>query len=413
MLNFNNHPQSALQNSKLLSFGFLMALGSSFGQTYFIGVFGPEIREEFGLTQTSWSAIYMLGTLASALVLPWTGQQIDRITLKKYAFFVIIALAGGATFIALVPSTIFLIVAIFFLRQSGQGLMSHTSSTAMARYFHKTRGKAIAFSSLGFAVGEAALPILMVMTITLIGWRATYGLAALVTVLLILPTAMWLLTGYSFPHDIHKIPPTSGAPSSETSVAWSRQEVIRDFRFYLLLPAASAPSLIVTALFFHHLSLADLKNWDVIWFAGSYWIYALGSVIAMLATGPMIDRYTAVNVLPGFLIPLAIGLLIVWAFDSAWSAWPYLFLVGATVGITHTGLTALWAEIYGIKNLGAIKSLYTSISVFASALGPLTMGIFMDNGISIETICIIFATYCITTSWLLVIALRGYTFKVA
>ena len=60
-----------------------MALGSSFGQTYFIGGFGPEIREEFDLTQTSWSAIYMIGTLGSALVLPWTGQQIDRITLKN------------------------------------------------------------------------------------------------------------------------------------------------------------------------------------------------------------------------------------------------------------------------------------------------------------------------------------------
>ena len=128
----------------------------------------------------------------------------------------------------------------------------------------------------------------------------------------------------------------------------------------------------------------------------------------MLVTGLLIDRLSAVRVLPTFLLPLALGLFFVWAFDSEWWAWSYLFLLGVTAGVTHTGLTALWAEIYGVKNLGSIKSLYTSISIFTSALGPLAMGIMMDQEISIENICIVFATYCIVTSWGLIIALRGY-----
>ena len=181
-----------------------MALGSSFGQTYFIGVFGPEIRQEFNLTQTSWSAIYMIGTLASALMLPWTGQQIDRISLRRYTVFVVIALVGATTFMALVPSVMLLVVAVFLLRQTGQGLMSHTGSTAMARYFIKNRGKAIAVSSLGFAVGEATLPFLMVVTITVIGWRASYGIAALTTLFIILPTSIWLLKGYHDRYDTQK-----------------------------------------------------------------------------------------------------------------------------------------------------------------------------------------------------------------
>ena len=181
-----------------------MALGSSFGQTYFIGVFGPAIRTEFDLTQSSWSAAYMVGTLVSALVLPWTGQQIDRISLPRYTALVIIALAGSATFMALVPSALLLMVAIFFLRQTGQGLMSHTGSTAMARYFPEDRGKAVATSSLGLAVGEASLPVLMVLTITLIGWRATYGIAALISALIVLPLGMWLLTGHHVRYQIQQ-----------------------------------------------------------------------------------------------------------------------------------------------------------------------------------------------------------------
>jgi len=408
MLLFTRRFQFFAHNLRFLSFGFIMALGSSFGQTYFIGVFGPAIRAEFDLSQSSWSAAYMVGTIVSALVLPWTGQQIDRISLPRYTAIVIIALAGASAFMALVPSALMLMVAIFFLRQTGQGLMSHTASTAMARYFPENRGKAVAISSLGLSVGEAMLPVLMVVTITVIGWRATYGIAAVFAALIILPAAMWLLKGHDVRSKVQKNQLEKFRQSGVVSVAWTRHEVLRDPRFYFLLPAASAPSLIITALFFHHLSLAQLKGWDATWFTGSYWVYAVGSVFAMLATGLLIDRLNAVRVLPTFLLPLALGLFFVWAFDSAWWAWSYLFLLGVTAGVTHTGLTALWAEIYGVKNLGAIKSLYTSISIFASALGPLAMGIMMDQDVSIENICMVFATYCVVTSCGLLIALRGY-----
>ena len=403
-----SYPRFAARNLRLLSFGFVMLLGSSFGQTYFVGIFGPAVRAELDLTHTSWSAIYMAGTLMSALILPWTGQLIDRISLPRYAVAVIVALAGAAMFMALVPSALFLIMAIFLLRQTGQGLMSHTGSTAMARYFPKDRGKAVALASIGTAVGEAVLPVLAVVAIAVIGWRATYGMAALAAVVLVLPAAMWLLRGHHVRHQAYeeqlKLLRQSGADSG----ALSRRQVLGDFRFYLLLPAASAPSFISTALFFHHLALAELKGWDATWFTGSYWVYALGTVVSMLAAGPLIDRLTAVRVLPAFLMPLAAALFLVWAFDNAWWAWAYLFLVGVTSGVSHTGLTALWAEVYGVKNLGAIKSLYTSIAVFASALGPLAMGLMMDGGISIENICVMFAAYCLATSCLLVVALRGY-----
>ena len=357
MLHITSYLQFAARNLRFLSFGFVMLLGSSFGQTFFIGVFGPAVRAEFGLTHTSWSAIYMMGTLMSALVLPWTGQQIDRISLARYAAIVIVALAGAATFTALVPSALFLIAAIFLLRQTGQGLMSHTGSMAMARYFPKDRGKAVALASIGIAVGEATLPVLVVVAIAVVGWRATYGMAAVAVAVIVLPAVMWLLRGHDVRHQAYEDQLRRQSQSGAESGGLSRRDVLGDFRFYLLLPAASAPSLIATALFFHHLALAELKGWDATWFTGSYWIYALGSVFAVLASGPLIDRLTAVRVLPTFLLPLALALFLIWAFDNAWWAWAYLFLVGVTGGIAHTSLTALWAEVYGVKNLGAIKSL--------------------------------------------------------
>ena len=158
---------------RTLAFGFSMTFASSVGQTFFIGIFGPSLRAEFGLDHTLWSALYMAGTLASAALLPWTGQQIDRLPLKRYSLMVATALVLAAAFMAVVPSVVFIIPAIFLLRQAGQGLASHTGSTAMARHFRADRGKAIALASMGYAVGEAILPLLAGRASAAIGWRAT------------------------------------------------------------------------------------------------------------------------------------------------------------------------------------------------------------------------------------------------
>ena len=78
----------ALANRSILAFGFLMALGSSFGQTFFIGIFSPSIEAEFGLSHSEWGAIYMAGTLMSAATLTYTGKWIDHFPLRTYATIV-------------------------------------------------------------------------------------------------------------------------------------------------------------------------------------------------------------------------------------------------------------------------------------------------------------------------------------
>ena len=54
----------AVKNRRFLAFGLLMAYGSSVGQTFFIGVFGPSIQAEFGLGHGAGGTIYMAGTMA-------------------------------------------------------------------------------------------------------------------------------------------------------------------------------------------------------------------------------------------------------------------------------------------------------------------------------------------------------------
>jgi MFS family permease len=401
----------AARNRRLLALGFLLTFTSSAGQTFFIGIFGPEIRSAFDLSHTEWGSLYLAGTLASAAVLPWSGQLIDRFDLRYYVTFALLGLTAACLVMSLATSIVVLTFAIFLLRQTGQGVTSHAAATSMARYHGRDRGKALAIASIGMAVGEALLPVLAVLAIASLGWRQTYGSAGLIILLILLPVALWLLRDHGKRHRQHLAisrTATSPAPSRRPpAVDRTRAQMLRDPRFYLLLPAFLAPSFIMTALFFHHLTLADGKGWSAAWMTGNYWIFASSAIAASLAAGPLIDRLTAARVMPLYLTPLAMALIILTPADAPVWLVPYLALLGLTSGLAFTGFTALWAELYGSGHLGAIRSFAGALSVFASALGPVTAGILLDIDITMETICLGFAAYCIGATLLLVQALRS------
>lgn len=396
----------ARANLRFLAFGFLVAFTSSAGQTFFIGVFGPEVRAAFSLSHTEWGTVYMIGTLSSAAALTYTGGLIDRVDLRVFAAIVIAGLAGACFVMSMSQSVIALTIAIFLLRQMGQGLTSHTASTSMARYHDAHRGKALSLISIGFTVGEAALPVLAVAAIAAWGWRQTYSTTGLV-VLAIIPVVLWLLKGHSHRHTQHvSAAREKSLTTKDSSEGKTRWEMLTEPRFYWILPAVLAPSFIVTAMFFHHLTLAEAKGWTAEWVTGSYWVFGVSTVLALLTAGPLIDRLTAARIMPFYLLPLAAGLVLLAPAENPLWMMAYLFLGGLNSGLYFAGLTALWAELYGVRHLGAIKSTAGAISVFASALGPVTVGLMLDMGFSIETVCLCFAAYCLLATPLLMRGLR-------
>jgi MFS family permease len=377
-----------------------MALASSFGQTYFIGVFGPSIQADFGLGHTAWGAVYLVGTLASAALLPWSGKLLDRVSLRAYAIAVAVLLAISAAAMSLVAGVITLAAAIFLLRQTGQGLSSHVAITSMARYFERDRGRAIAVAALGFSAGEAILPVAAVAAIAAFGWRATYAGIAVVVVAVLVPIVALCL---------RRAPEIEVRELGDGEIrarSWTRAEVLADVRFYLITPGVVCPSLVITALFFHHLNLAEAKGWSDAWITGNYVVFAgTGTAVALLA-GRLIDRVGAIRLLPMMLAPMIAALLLVSAVDHRLIVWLYLGLLGVAVGVAHTAVTAMWAELYGVDHLGAIRAMVTAVAVFASALGPVALGALMDSGLSIERSLWAFAAYTAVAAALMTAGLR-------
>jgi len=393
-----NYLSFLLSNRRFLAFGMLLAFGSSFGQTYFISLFSADIRTAFGLSHGDFGALYAVGTLASAVTLVWLGRKIDHMDLRKFCLFVTCGLGAACALMAWSPSLPVLGLSIYMLRLFGQGLMGHTSSTAMARYFNPSRGTALSIAALGYPLGEAVFPITAVMLLAFLSSGQTWGAITLIVVMMITPLAQYLLSGHGERHLQHLNQITNTARQPSSTHQFSRLDVLKDRNFYVLLSVVLVPSYVITGIFFHQVHLVETKGWELSWFAAAFVIYASSQVTSGMVTGPLIDRANALRLLPWFLMPLCAGLVFLASFDHPFAIALFMLFSGITSGAAATISGALWAELYGVAHLGAIKAMTMALMVFSTALSPANLGWLIDRGITMETILYAMAAYIMISS---------------
>ncbi len=373
-----------LAHRRFLAFGFLLPFASAFGQTFFIGIFGAELRAEFDLGNGEFGLIYSLATLANAAAFLALGRLLDRFDLRAYTAATCLAYTGACLYMAFVPALpVLLFVGFLLLRLTGQGLMSHIGVTAMGRHFDTGRGTAVSIASLGFPAAEAVFPPLGVGLMAALGWRQTWLLIGIGVALLLTPAALWLLRDHAAREQRRREAIERG---DGDAVSWLASEVLRDGRFYRVLPAVLLTPFTVTGLFFHQAQLAADKGWTLAWFATAFIAYALASTVGTLGAGPLVDRFGARRLLPFFLLPLGLGLGCLAGADAAWIALAFMLGAGVTAGAGLTLLGALWAEMYGVAHLGSIRSVAWALVVLASALAPVLFGYLLDAGIDVEAI---------------------------
>lgn len=367
----------------LLLFGFSLTFLSSVGQTFLISLFVPGFLRDFGLSEAGFGILYAGATLTSALLLPWVGQWMDRTSLHHFTWGVVVLLAGAAWLVAAAWHVIVLALALTGVRLAGQGLSSQTAATTMARYYHAARGRALSVSSLGYPLGEGILPLLLVGSIALIGDRMTWvalGGAAL----LFGPFLVRLLrrSGVALDPRVAAAPP----PGTETPVtrAWRRKDVLRDSRFWLVLPLKLLPPFWITGLFLYQTTIAGLKGWSLALMASAFLAFAVTRVATTVAAGGAVDRFTARRLLPVSVLPLALAMGLLWLGGGPWIAYLFMALLGVTMGLSGAVHPAFWAELYGTRHLGAIQSLQTSLMVLSTAASPVVVGLVLDRGADLD-----------------------------
>jgi MFS family permease len=367
------------RNWPLLCFGFVSIFWGNFGQSFFISWYGAHIQESLALSAASYGAIYSAGTLASAITIVAVGGLIDRWPLPRFAAAAGVGLMLACLVLAASHHVALLVVGFYLLRLCGQGLLPHTAQTTMARYFDDNRGKALSLSASGVPVGEVILPLLAVALIAALGWRGSWLVLAATVPLLYLPLTWYLLR--RAPQDT-STPPRQQPQQSHTN-SQGRRDMLRDYRFWLALPAVLASPFIVTGVFIQQGFILNAKGWDPLWLASCFVMFGVAHWLASLLAGVLVDAFSARRLLPFMLAPLIAAMAVLAYYQGQWVAPVFMILLGCTVGVTGPITGALWAEVYGTGKLGSLRSLLTAFMVFSTAVSPVLFGALIDAGISV------------------------------
>ncbi len=379
----------------LLAYGVLLTFLSGFGQTFLIALYLPSIQNTFQISDAGFSAIYAAATLLSAFSITWLGRFIDKVLIFRFTVLVLIGLSAMLLLFSQVRFVPMLFVAIYGLRLFGQGLLSHTSVTAMARFFDEGRGKAISIASLGHPLGEMLLPIVVVSAIYAFGWRCTVMLTSGLVALAI-PVSIYLLkTNLNF-SKLRKYVPVRF--SKEETIRAKPLKILRSKIFWILMPSTLASGSIGTGFLLFKLKMGLVYSWSPTFVAVGFTLYAMGNALANVLGGILSDRYSGKQLFPFYLLPAILGVL---CLTFSTQPWVYIALVGGigfSNGLGGTLKNVTLAELYGIKIIGSVRSLFITVMIFSTALGPFFFGLLLDAGISYSQIALFSAViYSLTT----------------
>jgi MFS family permease len=343
----------------------------------------------------------MIGTTGSAALMVWAGGLADVFRVRTLGIAVVTALAMACLAMAWNTSTIGLILVIFALRFMGQGITMHMSTVAMSRWFVATRGRALAIAGLGFMIGEATLPLIMVWLKSMYAWRDLW-----------VGFAVFCLVTCGVLYRLLRLERTPQSVAQETQATgmegrhWTRLEAVRHPLFWLVAPAITFFSAFGTAFWFHQVHFAEIKGFTHLALVSVFPLGTITLAASSILYGRAIDRFGASRLMPIYILPYVLAFILHWYAPSlGWTAFAVI-LMGLAGGGQGTILNACWAEFYGTKHIGAIKSSAAALMVFGSAVGPGFSGWLIDRGVSFERQMLGYAACFALSAVLLAVASR-------
>ncbi|QYA24990.1 MFS transporter [Gramella sp. MT6] len=367
-------------NFREVRFGWTLTLLSSFGQTFLISLYVPEIIKIFGISEGYFGGIYAIATVVASFLLISLGHLIDHKPTKNVTFYTIFGLALSTAFLGFSEIHIsILLVALIGLRLTGQGLLSHISQTILSRRFNRDRGKALSIATTGYSIGEALFPIIISSLLLWSNLKTTTLLCAAFLIFYLM--RLFFLDTRKFDNDLNLEKKVAGK-----FLLKGFKNIITERKFLVIMPASFALSFTSTAFFFYQYVFAEKLNWSITLYASFFMVYAVTRFFMSFVGGFLVDRFSAEKVFKFYLIPMAIGLIPMIFNDSIIAALFFLLMAGVTTGLAGTVKTSLIAEIYGTAQLGAIRSFFNMFMVLSTAIGPLFIGIMIDTGFSFHYI---------------------------
>ena len=373
----------------VLVFGALGILMSVPGQTMGVSAFTDHLLVALPLTRVQLSTAYMLGTIASALILTPAGKVYDRFGARIVAPSTAIALgivlmglsraddtARGISHLLTGASPTFVAFSVmvggfFLLRFFGQGVLTMVSRNMVMKWFDRRRGLANGLTGVVVAMGFSGAPLALDSLIRKFRWDGAWLALGLFI------ACVFSVVAFVFfrdnPEQCGLLP--DGAPgTAEDRVSAHRQftlpEARRTYVFWIFCLSLAMFALYVTAFTFHIVSLFKSAGMERREALGIFLPVSILAVSVHLTAGWLSDRIPLKVLLITMLAALTLSMAAVAGLAPGLTVG--LLIVGNGVGGGLFGLLSAitWPTFFGREHLGAVAGLSLAVAVFHSAIGP-------------------------------------------
>jgi MFS family permease len=354
------------------------------GQTAGLSVFINPVLAGLHISRPSLSAVYLAATLVGAAALTPIGRALDRFGVRAAATVIVVGLAAALVGFSSVGGLTTVAVAIAGLRMLGQGGLTLAGSQAVTVTFDRRRGTAMGLASAAGNAGVALSPVAVSALIGLVGWRRSALVEAAVVVVLLLPVARFGLPGRSPGRDrtlggtkrstleTAELPEVAASRTARP-VGFLLRDALHTPMFWAMALALSATAMIVTGLSFNQISLLEHHGLSASAAAANFIPQTAATLAVSLLTGRLLDVLPGRAVMAGSMAALAVALIAATLAAPGWPALGYAVALGAANGGLRAQEATLLPRYYGLVDLGAIRGAVTTVSVAASAFGPLVL----------------------------------------
>ena len=380
----------------MLAVASLAMFASGPGQSHTFSVFLLPISEDLGISRTSVSSAYAFATLVAAFGLPHVGRLVDRHGVRTVLTAVGAAFGAAAVAFGAVSGFVVLTLGFGALRFFGQGSLMLCAGNLASQWFDRRRGLALSLTMLGFSVSVAVHPPLAQWLTDSLGWRTAWVVMGLATWAMLLPPVLLLVfdrpeaLGLRPDGTVPDAAPPGGEPSPDGEsphsgvgrhgfeAGLSLGEARRTGAFRIILVSNSSFAALVTAMFFHQVSVFEARSLDPTLAASVFSISAVVMVVTTPLVGMLLDRLPTKPLYAAALLSTSVALVAMSLVNGLASAIVFSVLFGVTNAAMHAHFTFVWPRFFGRRHLGSIQGVGQMGGVIGASVGPIPLGLGYD-----------------------------------
>jgi MFS family permease len=350
-------------------------------------VFITPIGQDLDLSRTSISSAYAIATLIAALGLPGMGRRIDRFGVRRVVLVVALLFGLAAMAFGTVGGMASLALGFAALRFLGQGSLMLGSANLVAQWFSRKRGLAMSLLGFGFSASMAVHPPLAQWLIDTVGWRQAWLWLGILTWVLLLPPIVLLIQNR--PEDLGLTPDGRRRPEGAAATTGPGEgdaadlgltsgQALRTPAFWIIAASLTTLSMLVTALFFHQVSIFESRGLSAQTAANLFPLSALTAVLTMPVIGRLLDRFPTQPIFAAGMLAMTATMLTLLLVRDMATALAYSVVFGLTNAAIHANMNYVWPRFFGRRHLGSIQGIGQTIGVVGASIGPVPFGLAFD-----------------------------------